>query len=119
MSTPSTRESALETYLNQVAQTHGIMSLKFVSPNKAGVPDRILISRQATVFVELKAPHQKPRSLQHKVISQMTQAGALVFVVDSKTQIQALITALARGDMLYLNHHRYQLSDTQVKSFTF
>lgn len=87
-------ESAIENYLHDLCKTHGFLYFKFVSPQNLGVPDRIMIGHGLTVFVELKAPGQKPRISQVKRFSQMRQYGAQVYVVSTKHEADLLINKL-------------------------
>lgn len=69
--------------------------MKFVSPGTAGVPDRIIVTPRRTVFVEVKAPGEKPRPLQLAVMRQIEKAGGKCFVVDSVESVNSLVEELA------------------------
>jgi len=61
------RERKIETMLVKQVKAAGGMALKLISPGMAGVPDRIvLLPGGRILFVELKAPGEKPRPLQRK-----------------------------------------------------
>jgi hypothetical protein len=93
-------ERALEDFLSRQTRTLGGRSLKFVSPGRVGVPDRIVLlpvdlEHQAIVarylkFVEVKATGQKPRPIQLAFIAEMQSLGFFADVVDSKEKIHAL-----------------------------
>lgn len=87
-------EAYVENYLVDQADKRGLYCLKFTSPGYSGVPDRIVISPAATVFVELKALGEKPRRLQEIVIDQMRQHGAEVHVIDTREGVDALLDDL-------------------------
>jgi len=86
------REKDVERYLYREAKRRGAMPMKFVSPGLNGVPDRcILFHGGLIVFVEVKAPGEKPRKQQLHRISQMRDRGALVRVVDTKAGVDRLM----------------------------
>lgn len=88
-------EEQIEGYLVKQCKAHDFLCYKFISPSTAGVPDRIVIGNGYTVFVELKAPRQKPRPLQKVIHKQMRDHGALVYVIDTKEQIDGLIKKIS------------------------
>ena len=93
-------ESRLEKLLTRQTKTLGGRSLKFVSPGRAGVTDRIVLlpvdpEHQAIVaryvkFIEVKATGKKPRPIQLAFIAEMQSLGFFADVVDSKEKIHAL-----------------------------
>lgn len=83
-------ENFVEGYLHTQAKKKGFLCYKFMSGND-GVPDRVLIGNGYTVFIETKAPGEKPRPLQRAVIRQMRAVGANVFVIDSREEIDRLL----------------------------
>lgn len=59
------REKEIEQRLVAEVKKNGGICPKFVSSGMSGMPDRIiLLPRGKFAFAELKAPGQKPRSLQ-------------------------------------------------------
>lgn len=88
------RESAIEKYLLAQCRAHRMLCLKFTSPARGGVPDRIIISPTATVFLELKRPGEDPDSRQVATHAKMRRFGAEVFVASQKDHIDALIADL-------------------------
>ena len=48
-------EGTIENYLIKKATENNCLCYKFVSPGKRGVPDRIVIGKGKTIFVELKS----------------------------------------------------------------
>lgn len=80
-----TRESLIEKHLVAEVKRAGGHAYKFVSPGRRGVPDRIvLLPGGRIVFVECKAPGQKPRSEQLREHERLRALGFNVVVLDSK-----------------------------------
>jgi len=77
------RESTIEKKADQVARQNGWYAIKMKSVNNNGLPDKLYIRNGVFLFVEYKAPNEKPRKLQQFVIEQLTQHGAKVVVIDS------------------------------------
>jgi hypothetical protein len=86
-------EAHVEKYLWNRVKTLGGMCLKFTSAI-SGVPDRIVILAGKTVFVETKALGGQPSALQRIQIGRMRRAGADVRVIDTRGQVDELITEL-------------------------
>jgi hypothetical protein len=86
-------ENYVEGYLYRQVKAHGGMCLKFTSAI-SGVPDRIVILAGSTVFVETKAPGEEPRRLQLVRISEMRAAGGDVRIIDTRDQVDELVTEL-------------------------
>ena len=85
-------ESKLESDLGKEVRKLGGMSLKFVSPGMAGVPDRlILLPNGVSFFVEVKKPGEHLRPLQKKMKQIIEDLGYFVEVVDSPESLRALI----------------------------
>ena len=84
-------EKTIERYLVKQVEDRNGMCLKFNSDSMRGVPDRIVIMRGITAFIEVKAPGKKPREEQARCFDKMTDAGAEVFVVDSKEQVDDMM----------------------------
>lgn len=80
------RESEIETaFVRRVKQLGG-MALKFVSPGRRGVPDRLVLWPGGRAeFVELKAPGKKPTLQQMREHERLRRLGFEVSVVDSLT----------------------------------
>lgn len=78
------QESVIEAGFVKRAKKLGAEALKFTSPGRAGVPDRIvLLPCGCTRFVELKAPGEKPRKLQVSTFARFERLGHPVEVIDS------------------------------------
>ena len=107
------RETEIEKYLVKQSKIHGGKCYKFVSPQNSGVPDRILLIKGYTIFIETKAPNGKPRPLQKKVHQEMREYGALVMVINTKEQVDDLF-----NDLDSRRWHRCPLITTTNKTNT-
>ena len=86
------REKFLEQKFVKEVKAIGGIALKFISPGFDGMPDRIvLLSNGRIGFVEVKAPRQKPRSLQLSRHRLLRELGFKVFVLDDEKQIGGII----------------------------
>lgn len=82
------RESDIERYFVRRVKSQGGRTLKFSSPSSAAVPDRILLLPGGRVlFIEFKAPGQKPRPLQQVVFRQFAGLGSPVTILDSREAV--------------------------------
>jgi len=85
-------ERQIEKRLVDSVKQVGGMALKFVSPGNSGVPDRlVLIAIGKIAFVEVKAPGEKPRPLQIRMINKIRKLGFKVYVLDGITKIGEII----------------------------
>ena len=83
-------ERHVEQALVDAAKLAGGWAPKWVSPGHDGVPDRIvLMPGGRIVFVELKAPGERPTPLQAKVHEKLTALGFNVDVIDSVEDARA------------------------------
>lgn len=90
------RESRIETYLINECKKINVLCFKFTSPSRRGVPDRLLIGRDAngapvTVFVELKRPGSKLRPEQTAMITTMRNHGAQALMVDTPEAVDEVL----------------------------
>ncbi|MEU7156074.1 VRR-NUC domain-containing protein [Streptomyces chrestomyceticus] len=90
----SLRERVIEGYLLDQCRAHGFLCLKFVSPARGGVPDRIVVAPGRIVFVEVKRPGGRLRKLQQRTQAKLRRHGAEVHVVDDKPSVDAFIAHL-------------------------
>ncbi|HFZ1920597.1 TPA: VRR-NUC domain-containing protein [Serratia marcescens] len=80
-----TRESTIERHLVARVKAAGGIAYKFVSPGLRGVPDRVvLLPGGRIIFVECKAPGEKPRPEQLRQHARLHALGFDVVVLDSK-----------------------------------
>ncbi|MEQ1975016.1 VRR-NUC domain-containing protein [Xenorhabdus sp. SGI240] len=79
------REDVIERHLVIEVKKAGGIAYKFVSPGRRGVPDRIVVLPNGRViFVECKAPGEKPRPDQLREHERLRALGQEVVVLDSK-----------------------------------
>lgn len=73
----------------------GGIPYKFTSPGRRGVPDRIAVMPFGlTVYVELKAPGQKPDPHQLREHERLRSRGHKVYVIDSLEGVKQLLKEL-------------------------
>lgn len=86
------RERDIERRLVQAIQKLGGLCPKWVSPGWDGVPDRIILLPGGHIaFVELKAPGEKPRTLQLRRKAQLERLGFRVYIIDNTEQIGGVL----------------------------
>ncbi|MBT9431653.1 VRR-NUC domain-containing protein [Candidatus Sodalis endolongispinus] len=79
------RESSIEKHLFAEVRKAGGVAFKFISPGVRGVPDRVvLLPGGRIVFVECKAPGEKPLPEQLRQHARLHALGFDVVVLDSK-----------------------------------
>ena len=88
-------EHVIEAKLKKAVEASGGLCWKLVCPGTSGVPDRICLMKSQAVFVELKAPGQKPRPIQLRRMNQLRQQGFTALVVDSVDGIREVLDALS------------------------
>ena len=85
-------EKQIENKLTRSVKKAGGIALKFVSPDFAGIPDRlVLLPDGMCAFVELKAPGKHTRPLQTVRHRMLQKLGFKVYVIDSTEQIEGVI----------------------------
>ncbi len=78
------REKVVEEALIKAVKRRGGMCLKFVSPGRINVPDRICIMPGGRVFfVECKAPGEKLRAGQAREAERLRALGCECYSLDS------------------------------------
>ena len=95
----NTKKNAMEKHIERhfidALKSIGGKALKFVSPNYAGMPDRLVLMPNGRIFfVELKAPGKKPRKLQLVRHQMLRDFGFKVYVVDSIEKIGEVISEI-------------------------
>ncbi|MGH4125614.1 MAG: VRR-NUC domain-containing protein [Clostridium sp.] len=94
------QEAVIEKRLIKEVKKIGGKALKFVSPGMSGVPDRIVILPHGKIiFVELKAPGEKPSPMQEYRAKQFRALGFDVRCIDSVEGIMELIKEV-RGNAI-------------------
>ena len=77
-------ESEIERKFAEYAETKGCMAYKFVSPNRVGVPDRMISCPGDLIFfIEFKSPGEPLKSWQEREITRMRKRGHSVYVCDN------------------------------------
>ena len=85
-------EKEIEKYLVSEVKKLGGTAYKFTSLGHAGVPDRLCLMPNGTVFfVELKATGKSTRPLQDRQIEKIRTYGQRVYVADSKEKIKEIL----------------------------
>lgn len=89
------RESTIEASVCAYAKKQGCLVYKFTSPSQRGVPDRIIVTPNGVVgFLELKAPGQKPTTLQIYELERLRAKHARVHWVDNVEDGKAFVDLL-------------------------
>lgn len=96
-------ETKIENYLVQRVEAAGGLIRKLSYIGRRGAPDRIVVwgvhrgERSGfpceVHFIELKAPGKKPDPHQEREHQRLRDLGAHIFVIDSKTAVDAYIMA--------------------------
>ncbi|MDZ7789751.1 MAG: VRR-NUC domain-containing protein [Xanthomonadales bacterium] len=90
------REKTIEQHLVRRVRESGGLALKFTSPNRRNVPDRIvLMPGGLVVFVELKAAGRKATAAQAREHERLRSLGFWVEVLDSKDGVERFIEEIA------------------------
>ena len=89
------RERVIERCLVKAVKARGGMCPKFTSPGMDGMPDRlVLLPHGRFCFVEVKAPGEKPRTLQVHRHKQLRRLGFKVYVLDGLEQIGGILDGI-------------------------
>lgn len=77
-------EKNIETNICTYAKKYGLFQVKFTSPSRIGLPDRMFISKDGEVFfIEFKAKGKKPTKLQEYTINKLRSYKVYCYVVDN------------------------------------
>lgn len=87
------RESKIEQYLIKELKKLGVETRKVQWIGRDGAPDRIILANGG-IYVELKAPGEKPRENQLREHIKMRAAGMRVEVIDSLKGVEKLVSEL-------------------------
>lgn len=89
------RESRIENRLTRRLKNAGWLSLKFISPGNAGVPDRLLISPEGRViFAELKTETGRLSPTQNAQIQRLRKYRQDVRVLYGAEDVDALLNEI-------------------------
>ncbi len=94
-------ERDVERALGDMIRSHGGRCLKFVSPERAGVPDRIiLLPKGRVLFVETKRPKGgTPSALQKYWHRELHRLGFDAYFINTKEAVTGLeLTLFGGGD---------------------
>ena len=75
----------------------GGKAFKFSSPGNNGVPDRIVLYKGKSYFVELKKPGKELRPLQRVVSKKFKLLGFKVYVIDNIEKVGEFIDEIHEG----------------------
>lgn len=88
-------EATIEKKVCDYAKEKGCLVYKFTSPNRAAVPDRMLIRPDGYVFfIEFKATGKKPTQAQEREHIRLRGHNVAVFVVDNVDQGKFVIDVM-------------------------
>ena len=91
-------ENEIEKKLVDQVKKLGGQAFKFISPNHAGIPDRLVILPGNKIgFAEIKRPGGKTRRLQDNQIAFLKSLGCMVWVIDNEEKIDKFIKKLQGG----------------------
>ena len=95
-------ESEIEKYLVKKCNANDIFIMKVVPTVMNGLPDRLLLYKGFSIFVELKEPGAKPRKAQWNIIKTLNNYSNALYL-DSTELIDKLIALLISGK--YKSHN--------------
>lgn len=88
-------ERTIERRLFESTKKRGGIAYKFITTNRAGIPDRMVCLPGGKIaFIELKAPGKKPRPLQQVRHNELEALGQKVFVIDDINQVEEVLNAI-------------------------
>ncbi len=91
-------ERTVESYLRRRVKAAGGLALKLVCPGWAGVPDRLILFPGGKVFfAETKDAGKAPNARQRYVHRKLRALGFQVFVPDSKTSVDNMMTSITEA----------------------
>ncbi len=100
------REAIIESHFKKRVEALGGLALKFVSPGRRGVPDRLAIMPDGiTIWTELKRPGAEPEPHQAREHQRLRERGHIVLVLDTKE----LVDRYFGTDRGYLRLHLERL----------
>lgn len=84
------RETTIEQYLIAKVRALGGECRKLAWIGRRGAPDRVVLYQSRLIFVELKAPDQKPKPHQLREHERLRRMGQRVEVIDSFDSVDQL-----------------------------
>lgn len=86
------REREIEKHLIRQVERHSGLAVKFISPGRSGIPDRVVLAAKGRLaFVELKAPGEKLRPIQQRRKEELEALGFMVRVIDRYSEVDSFI----------------------------
>lgn len=85
------RERDVEAYLKKAVELAGGEVRKVQWIGRRGAPDRVVMMRGQTWWLELKAPGKKPEPHQAREHERLRKMGQTVLVIDSKEMVDTLM----------------------------
>lgn len=105
-------EKDIEKRLVQLLEEKGCLAYKFVSPNCRGVPDRLFITPEGTVFfVELKTKQGVLSKLQSYQLMKLANQKQLVYVLYGMEEVEEFIRDLGNFDFSRVKGLRFWSRD--------
>lgn len=77
------REIEIEQPASRYAESRGWFEIKIEKASKRAFPDRLYIRHGLTIYVEYKAPGEKPTEQQLLRHKELRNHGAFVYVIDT------------------------------------
>ena len=91
-------EKQIEKRVCDYARSKGTLAYKFTSPQRAAVPDRLMITPSGVAyFIEFKAEDKKPAPAQEREHQRLRDQQVKVFVVDSIEQGKQIVDRMSMG----------------------
>ncbi len=87
-------ERNVEEYLTRSIRELGGLCEKFVSPQKIGIPDRLITYKGRMHVVELKRPDEFPRESQVRDHLRRLRCGIKVHIIDNREKVDFFIEYL-------------------------
>jgi hypothetical protein len=91
-----TRESSIEKLLIKEVKRLGGLCYKWTSPGRRGVPDRIVIYKGNTYFIETKTLDGDTSSAQLRESKRIFNQGQFVYFLEGHEQVKWFIKTLER-----------------------
>ena len=89
------KENRVERRLIDGVKALGGITFKFISPGRAGVPDRVVILPGGTVhFVELKARGGRASALQQRVLAKLRRMDVTALVLTGVDEVERYLDNL-------------------------
>ena len=93
-------EKRIERRLVEGVKEAGGLCLKFVSPSRAGVPDRLIITPSGkVVFVELKTSAGRLSKIQEHMINELKKRNADVRVLYGLQEVEEFLKEVTRNEI--------------------